>query len=215
MTRPSKNIDKKLLQAGRELIPVMGISGLKIREVALKAGANLGMFNYHFGTKEKYLEALMIDVYNEFLSDFKLDSEKGKNPLECLRNALIGAGYFIRENRMLIAALLEEILKGNRRIAEFGRKNMTRHVNIIISLVSQCQKEGYIIKTSFLTIAPLLIGAVALPSLAIRILEKNYRGTFLGTFIPVLKNTAVSDKAITERIDLALKAVSTGRANEN
>ena len=110
MTRPSQNIDKKLLQAGKELIPSMGISGLKIREVTKKAGANLGMFNYHFGTKEKYLEALMIDVYNEFLSDFKLDSEKGESTLERLRSALTGAAYFVRENRMLIAALFEELL---------------------------------------------------------------------------------------------------------
>ena len=85
---------------------------------------------------------------------------------------------------------------------------MTKHINIIIGLVTQCQKEGTVIKTSFLTIAPMIIGAVVLPSIAIRILEKNYKGTFLGTFIPILKNTAVSDKAIAERIDLALKAIS-------
>jgi AcrR family transcriptional regulator len=210
MSRPSKNVDKKLLQAGKDLIPVMGISGLRIREVARKAGANLGMFNYHFGTKEKYLEALMIDVYSEFLSDFKLDSEKGENSMERLRNALVGAAYFIREHRTLIAALFEEILKGNRGIVEFARKNMTKHVNILLGLISQCQKDGLMMKTSIFTIAPLIVGAAALPSIVIRVLEKNYKGTFLGAFIPLLKNTAISDKGIKERIDLALKALSPG-----
>jgi AcrR family transcriptional regulator len=210
MTRPSKNIDKKLLQAGKDLIPVMGISGLNIRGVAKKAGANLGMFNYHFGTKEKYLEALMIDVYNEFLSDFNMDSERGDNSLERLRNALVGAAYFIREHRMLIAALFEEIFRGNKRIVEFARKNMTKHLNIILGLISQCQKDGYIMKISIFTLAPLIIGAAALPSIVIRVLEKNYKGTFLGAFIPILKNAAISDKGIKERIDLTLKAVSTG-----
>ena len=211
MSRPSKNIDKKLLRAGKDLIPVMGISGLKIRDVATKAGVNLGMFNYHFGTKDKYFEALMIDVYNEFLSDFKLDSERGADPLERLRSAIVGAAYFVRENRMLVAALFEEILKGNRKIAEFARRNMTKHVNIILGLISRCQKEGYIVKLSIFSIMPLLIGAAILPSIVIRVLEKNYKGTFLGTFIPILKNTAISDKAIADRIDLAFKAVSTGR----
>ncbi|MCK9582898.1 MAG: TetR/AcrR family transcriptional regulator [Endomicrobiales bacterium] len=207
MTRPSQNIDKKLIAAGKELIPLMGISGLKIREVTKKAGANLGMFNYHFGTKEKYIEVLMIDVYSKFLSDFKLDSEKGSTSQECLRNTLIGAAHFIRQNRTLIAALFEEILKGNIRIVEFARKNMTKHINILLKLIKQCQKDGYLIKTSIFVIAPILIGAVALPSIAIRVLEKNYQKTVLGTLIPLLKNTAISDKRITERIDYALKGL--------
>lgn len=210
MTRPSQNIDKKLLLAGRELIPSMGISGLKIRDVAKKAGVNLGMFNYHFGTKEKYLQALMIDVYNEFLSDFKLESETGNSSIERLRNALISGAHFIRENRMLVAALLEEIIKGNRSIVEFARKNMTKHVNIILSLLKQCQKDGYIVKTSIFALVPIIIGAAALPSIIIRVLEKNYKGTFLGAFIPVLQRSAISDERIEERIDLALKGISTG-----
>ena len=207
MARPSRNVDKELIKAGKELIPVMGISGLRIRDVARKAGANLGMFNYHFGTKEKYIEVLMIEVYSEFLSDFRLDAEKGANSLERLRNTLIGGARFIRQNRTLIAAFFEEIVKGNRGIAEFARKNMTKHVNILLGLVRQCQKDGYIVKTSIFVIAPILVGAAALPSIAVRILEKNYRGTFLGSLIPVLRGTALTDKKIMERIDYALKGL--------
>lgn len=212
MSRPSRNIDKKLIQAGKELVPRMGISGLKIRDVAEKAGVNLGMFNYHFGTKEKYLEALMISVYSEFLSGFKLDSEVGNTSLERLKNALLGGGKFLRDNRMLVTALLEEIVKGNRRILEFARKNMTKHVKIILELIKQSQRDGYIVKTSIFAIIPLLIGAVALPSVVVRILEKNYNGTFLGAFIPMLKQSAISDSRIEERIDIALKGLAPGGA---
>ncbi|MFH1369193.1 MAG: TetR/AcrR family transcriptional regulator [Elusimicrobiota bacterium] len=212
MTRPSQNIDKKLIQAGKELVPRMGISGLRLRDVARKAGVNLGMFNYHFGTKEKYMEVLMTEVYEEFFKGFKIESETGGTPLERLRNALLSAGIFVRENRMLVSALFEEIFKGNRKIVEFARKNMTKHVKIFLELLSQCQKEGYIVKTSIFAIVPLIIGAAALPSIVIRVLEKNYKGTFLGAFIPVLEKTAISDKRIAERIDLALKGISTGGA---
>ena len=82
MTRPSTNIDKKLLQAGKDLIPKTGFSGLKVRDVAKKAGANLGMFNYHFGTKDKYIEILIKEVYSEFFVSFKLESETGNNSYE-------------------------------------------------------------------------------------------------------------------------------------
>lgn len=212
MSRPSMNIDKKLIQAGKELVPRMGISGLKIRDVADKAGVNLGMFNYHFGTKEKYLEALMISVYSEFLSGFKLDSEVGDTSRERLKNALISGARFVRENRMLIAALLEEIIKGNTKLIEFIRKNMTKHVNILLGLIKQCQKDGYIVKTSIFAVIPVLVGAALLPSVIIRILEKNYKGTFLGAFIPMLKQSAISDSSIEERIDIALKGLAPGGA---
>ena len=46
--RPSRNLDRALLAAGRELLPERGCAGLSVREVADAAGVNLGMFHYHF-----------------------------------------------------------------------------------------------------------------------------------------------------------------------
>jgi len=48
MSRPSKNTDKLLIQAGRRLLPETGVSGLSLRRGAQEAGVNLGMFPYYF-----------------------------------------------------------------------------------------------------------------------------------------------------------------------
>ena len=60
--RPSRNLDRALLAAGRELFPSRGCPGLTVREVAEAAGVNLGMFHYHFKSREAFLRALLQSV---------------------------------------------------------------------------------------------------------------------------------------------------------
>jgi AcrR family transcriptional regulator len=59
MARLSRNIDQALLRAGRELFPRVGCGGLSVRALAEHADVNVGMFHYHFKTKDKFLDALL------------------------------------------------------------------------------------------------------------------------------------------------------------
>jgi len=59
MPRPSRNVDERLLAAGRELYPDAGAAGLSIRRIAERAEANLGMFHYHFRTKDQFVRRLL------------------------------------------------------------------------------------------------------------------------------------------------------------
>ena len=69
MPRPSRNLDRALLAAGRELFPARGCAGLSVREVADAAGVNLGMFHYHFKSREAFLRALLQSVYEDLSSE--------------------------------------------------------------------------------------------------------------------------------------------------
>jgi AcrR family transcriptional regulator len=196
-----------MILAGKELVTESGISALKVRKIAARAGVNLGMFNYHFGTREKYIERLVSEVYEEFFSNFKMESETSGNSLERLRKVLLGAAFFIRENRTLIEPFIEEIMKGNKKLFDFARKNMTKHVNVILALLAECQKDGYIVKTPILAMLPMIIGAVALPNIVVRILEKNYKNVFFGLAVPGIRKVALSDSMIAERVDLVLRGL--------
>ena len=63
MPRPSQRIDDALLASGRELYPRLGSSGLSLRALTEHAGANLGMFHYHFKTKDNFLRTLLQQLY--------------------------------------------------------------------------------------------------------------------------------------------------------
>ena len=59
MPRPSRNIDQLLIAAALELLPNAGTSVLTIRQVCQHAGVNLGMFHYHFKTRDVFLRAVL------------------------------------------------------------------------------------------------------------------------------------------------------------
>ncbi|HVE13339.1 MAG TPA: TetR/AcrR family transcriptional regulator, partial [Elusimicrobiota bacterium] len=70
MPRPSRNLDRKLLDAARALLPKSGFSGLNVREVIRKAGVNAGMFHYHFKSRDAFLRRVLEEVYEDFLVTF-------------------------------------------------------------------------------------------------------------------------------------------------
>src|SRR5205085_11754973 len=113
--RPSRNLDLALLAAGRELFPSRGCAGLTVREVADAAGVNLGMFHYHFKSREAFLRALLQSVYEEMYSELVLVAAKPaaqESPARQLRGALQFMGRFVRANRPVLARLIADALCG-------------------------------------------------------------------------------------------------------
>ena len=103
MPRPSRNLDRALLAAGRALLPQRGCAGLSVREVAEAAGVNLGMFHYHFKSREAFLRALLQTMYEEMFSQLTFQGSAGWGPRDNLRAALRFLGRFLRANRPILA----------------------------------------------------------------------------------------------------------------
>src|SRR3954466_8413677 len=111
MPRPSRNLDLALLATGRELFATRGCAGLAVREVAEAAGVNLGMFHYHFKSREAFLRALLQSVYEEMyaqLSAVTAARPREATPLAHLRAALRFMGRFARANRPVLARVLAD-----------------------------------------------------------------------------------------------------------
>ena len=143
MSRKSTHTDKKLLQMGRKLIIKKGASQLSIREICDAADVNLGMFNYHFGSKEKFIEKILGDIYEEFLSHFELTESKSE--LDTLELQLNLLARFARDNRHLILVLLNDILNGEKAVQKFARMKMRRHFSIQAKTIKKGQNSGLLI----------------------------------------------------------------------
>lgn len=70
---------EKILEAAEELFAEKGYEGTSVRDIANRAGVNIAMISYYFGSKEKLLESL-IRYRAGYTSDL-LDALK-KNPDE-------------------------------------------------------------------------------------------------------------------------------------
>jgi AcrR family transcriptional regulator len=208
MARPSQNTDQRLIGAAREMLGTSGLSRMNLREVAKKAGVNLGMFHYHFKTKDQFTRAVLQDTYEKFFRKFSLESSKDGGALQNLRGALFTLGKFMLDNRRMLLGILHDVLNKDRMVLDFVKTNGPRHGKVILGLVRQCQKEGSFRKISLPTLMPLLMGSVALPVLVLSMLEhleiKSIR------FIPLalIKRELASDKAIAARVDLALESLA-------
>lgn len=211
MPRPSKNTDKKLVETACEMLRESGVHTLRLRDVAKKAGVNLGMFHYHFKTKEAFTQRVLQEVYEKFFRELSLETSRGGTPLEKLRAALITLGKFALDNRRLILGRVHDVLNKDKTVLDFVITNFPRHVRVIFDLLRQCQKAGTLRKVSFPTMLPMVIGSVIAPALVLAMLE--HLDIKRISFIPVLliKRELASEKSIAARVDLALSALAPGK----
>ena len=211
--RPSRNLDRALLAAGRELFPSRGCAGLTVREVADAAGVNLGMFHYHFKSREAFLRALLQSVYEDLFAELTIAASqmppgrKQARSIDFLRAALQFMGRFVRANRPLLTRVLIDALGKDAIAVEFLDRNMPRHLGLMLGLMQQAQKDGSVRAD---IPAPNLLGFCA-GSLAMPILFGGAiveRGAAAEATGRMIEGALLSDTALDQRIELALAAIS-------
>ena len=207
MPRPSKNLDIAMLQAGRELFPRAGCSGLSVRAVAEQAGANLGMFHYHFKTKENFLRTLLQQVYEEMFDGLTHAIAHEGPALERLREALVVVGGLLREHRKVFARVWMDAVSGEPVAVEFLRDNAPRHLGVLLGLLEQAREEGVLRELPPIQRFVMLMGTVALPIIfAAGLVEVAIE---LPAFRQQFDRQVMSDEAIAQRVDLVLDMLRT------
>lgn len=205
MSRPSRHTDLLLIDQAKKLLPKTGCTDLNLREVAAQAGVNLGMFHYHFKTKEEFTRRVLESVYEEFFLEFSVESNRGEIPLENLRSALNSIGKFSRDNRALILSLIKDVLNGDREVVRFVKTNFGRHFGVLALLIRKCQKTGSIEKEPLPLIMTSLLGTVGVPHLIFELLERTSARRPFGLALSVMRRSVLSDSAIEKRVERALK----------
>jgi AcrR family transcriptional regulator len=206
MPRPSRHLDRALLAAGRELLPVHGCSGLTVRQVAEAAGVNIGMFHYHFRSREAFLREVMQAAYEEMYSQLSVGVAREATATANLRAAFRVLGRFLMANRALIARILADALGGETIARDFLRENFPRHVRVILMLVAAGQATGELRAMAPAQAFGFCAGALATPILMGGALAES--GALDAAIARDLRKSILTDRALDERIDLALAALA-------
>jgi AcrR family transcriptional regulator len=206
MSRPSRNVDVQLLAAGRELYPMMGAAGLSVRKIAERAGVNLGMFHYHFGTKDAFVRALLQSLYEEMFADLQSAAAAPADPVAGLRAALRVIARFARDNRVLLRRLLVDAAAGETPAVDFVSANFPRHFSIVVGLIAAAQQRGLIKPVPLAQAVTFVAGAIAAPILLGSAIVDS------GLAPPALADRfagdVLADAALDERIELALSGLA-------
>ena len=206
MPRPSRNLDRALLAAGRSLFADRGCAALSVREVADAAGVNLGMFHYHFKSRDAFLRALMQQAYEEMFARLTLEVSVHRAASDSLRQAVRAIARWVRDNRRFLARVLADALGGQKCARDFLRDNLPRHFVVLQAIIAQGQAQGRIVDLPVPQVIGMCAGSVAMPILFGGALIDG--GELPAPMAKTLANSLLSDAAIDQRIDLALAAIS-------
>ncbi|HRY29819.1 MAG TPA: TetR/AcrR family transcriptional regulator [Elusimicrobiota bacterium] len=211
MSRPSGDADRRLVRAGRELLPRTGLSGLNVRRLADRAGVNLGMFHYHFKTKRVFVRQVLQEIYEEFFRGFSLETSAEGPAIERLRRALQILGRFSRDNRALVLCLLADGVRGEAEALRFAKHNLHRHVSILVKLIVRAQVAGDLPKVPPPALLGFLMGGVAVPNLVAGLLERQTGGGLKELPLRLITSGLLSDESVDRRVEWALAAFAKRR----
>ncbi len=169
MPRKSKDLDKKMLKVGIDLMVKKGVSGVSVREIARISGANLGMFAYHFGTKDRFVLTALNQIYDTFIEELSQSTTKAND----LERVLFRLAKFSRDNREIITSLVSDVILSEVVVSRFLRKNFSKHFKLLaLALNTFLKSRNLRVKDQNHAIR-FLIGAVGVPNILLEVYNRG------------------------------------------
>jgi AcrR family transcriptional regulator len=135
---------ERILEAALEAFAEHGYEGARTREIAHRAGVNLGLLQYYFGGKSKLWRAAVDRAFGELREGLEtiLADESPSDPRKRLRRLIRGHVFFVARNPEFVRIMHDE---GKRRGPRM-RWLVDRHVEPLYAplrvLIEQSQREG-------------------------------------------------------------------------
>jgi len=195
-----------LLRAGWELAKRQGLRALTVRAVAARAGANLGTFVYHFGTRDAFLRELVEAWYAPLLAGVELAATDGPGPLGRLRAAVLTLVEFGREHGGFLGRLIMDAVAGERAARDFLGSIAGRHPAVLLRLIRSAQTEQLLVEQPPLEMLLFILASVGLPVLLAGLGSgPSLLGPDFGT---ALARAARDRDCVERRLDWALRGLA-------
>ncbi|MEU0788877.1 TetR family transcriptional regulator [Amycolatopsis sp. NPDC005961] len=103
--RTKASLRESLLDAAADLLPEAGYAGLRMADVAAKAGVSRQTVYNEFGNKAALTQAVALRTASEFLDGIRQRFETADGLLPGIHHAVVYTIEHARENRLVAAAL--------------------------------------------------------------------------------------------------------------
>ncbi len=202
--RPDADSRERLLQAGLALARKQGLRKLTVRAVAQKAGANLGSFVHHFGTRDAFAAELIERLYAPIQQRLQLGVLAEGDPLQRLRDALLQFVGWVVEQRAFIAHLMLDAGAGEVAAQRFLKGMDQRHPALLLQLVVQAQQAGRLRQAEPPQLLMFLMGSLAAPVMLLHLAGPLMAPSLAQMLVPFAHDIA----RIEQRLDWALQALA-------
>lgn len=136
----------RMLAATRALFAEGGFAGVTVRAVAAQAGANVAMVNYYFGTKERLVDAVLLQEIQLLLHDVVTGIDNEAPPAQVLAEFPLRILASLRKDsqrlRLMRLAVSTEPERLRRLIRSLGPAGMLGVSRVLAELVAEAQADG-------------------------------------------------------------------------
>lgn len=213
MPRSESETYRRLIQAGKDLLPEQGMARLSIRRVCRRAKVNLGMFHYHFKTKNIFSRLVIEEIYDYFFRRLRVQVHVSGGK-EIRKNLMIGLATVaraVRDERHIAAALISDAVRGHAPTLSFLVANVPRHGRVIGGLIAKGMRRRIFRKVP-LPIAEFAVHFTTMaPCIFFGMLERGFSRSRLRPLLKWMAPFVISDKAIQHRVEFAVRGLSTGK----
>lgn len=146
MARPSRNLDKILIEAGKKRIMKSGISAISIRSICTEHGINLGMFHYHFKTKENYIKIIFKSLNEDLHNYWAKETEGINDPLDKLKKILLINTKIFKEQRGVFETIIRDLNIFDEFYQQIAKEMHFSWRQFFYTLIDECKKDNYLDK---------------------------------------------------------------------
>lgn len=137
----NKTTKQKICEQAQKLFMEKGYHQVSLREIAEAAGTTIGNFTYHFPQKVNLIEAIQMNLHEEFQSEFFPLSDE-QNPLGCLFKSFEKAQEN-REKNMFYFKYIHELTRDSSTLAKNNEEFRQNLYGYYRTLFSNLKKSGY------------------------------------------------------------------------
>jgi AcrR family transcriptional regulator len=147
MSRPSHNIDVKLIGLGKKCMVSRGIANISIRAICTESGINLGMFYYYFKSKENYIRILLKSLGNDLQAYWLRESANISSPIERLKKILQINVKLCKEHRGSFETIVKDIDFQDAFYMQIWEEIHQNWENFYNTIIEDCKRKSCLSKT--------------------------------------------------------------------
>jgi AcrR family transcriptional regulator len=138
------DLKNALIRAGVEILAEQGISGLSLRQVALRAGVSHAAPYAHFADKQSLVAAISTDGFLRLYEKIKtVASAHRANPRRQLLETANAYLEFAVEDPAHFKVMFSGILEQEKDYPEFVEASK-KNYELLVEIVQTCQAEGFL-----------------------------------------------------------------------
>jgi AcrR family transcriptional regulator len=159
---PATGARERILAAALEVFAERGFDGARTRDIAQRAGANLGLIKYYFNDKERLWKAAVTRAFAELQAGFAESPPSQADALAWLERNLRQFVRFLARHPEFMRLMNDEAKRDSRRMRWLADRFVRPISQAIGALLERAQAEGLVAPISPVSLRYIMLGGAGL-----------------------------------------------------